>query len=164
MKKIDIGNIGDYANNKVLDWTPISFAIEFIYRMRRNKARLQNIPSTRQAIAIPKLITAIYYRKLNLIPDDFIRAAVITSPIEDQSIAQEIAFNIIFENKKDSKTGTQKSPLHMGSSYDKTDFMDDLLDVFDAELDISSLNTEELIEQAMDEFNGLMDFVDDLYN
>jgi Mg-chelatase subunit ChlD len=164
MKKIDKGNIGDYANNKILDWTPISFAIEFIYRMRRNKARLQNMPSTRQAIAIPKLITAIYYRKLNLIPDDFIRAAVITTPIEDQSIAQEIAFNIIFENKKDSKTEKQKNSLPMGSSDEKSDFMDELLDVFDTELDIGSLDTEELIEQAMEEFTGLMDFVDDLYN
>jgi Mg-chelatase subunit ChlD len=166
MKKIDEGNIGDFANNKVLEWGPISFAIEFIYRMRKNKSRLQNIPSTRQAIAIPKLITAMYYRKCNLIPDDFITAAVITTPIEDQSIAQKIAFDIIFNEKKKGKGSKQglNTSMQKGSSDGKAEFMDELLDVFDSQLDIGNLDTDELIDQAMEEFSGLTDFVNNIYD
>ena len=55
-KPIDKGNIGDFENNQVLEWRPITFGIEFIYQMRRNKKCLVNIPSTRQAVAIPKLL------------------------------------------------------------------------------------------------------------
>ncbi|MHA1724579.1 MAG: hypothetical protein ACTSXH_07025 [Promethearchaeota archaeon] len=80
----------------MLEWTPITFAIEFIYRMRKLKEKLLYLPSMRQAIAIPKLLTAMYYRKINLIPEDFIKAAVITTPIEDQEIAEKVAFEIIF--------------------------------------------------------------------
>jgi len=165
MRRIDKGNIGDFANNKILEWNPISFTIEFIYQMRRNKGRLKNIPSTRQAIAIPKLITAMYYRKHNLIPDDFINAAVLTTPIEDQSIAQEIAFNIIFEKKDKNKAGKRQKKEDIEATSDKkTDFMEEFLDLMDSKLDISNLDTEELIDKAMEEFSGLMDFVNNLYD
>jgi len=161
---IDHGNIGDFVNNKILEWKPISFAIEFIYQMRRNKRRLQNIPSTRQAIAIPKLITAMYYRKYELIPDDFIKAAVITTPVEDQSIAREIAFKIIFnkgkksEKKRQQKTGTKKDVDK------KADFMDEFLEIFDSELDMGNLDTEELMDKTLQDLSTMMDFVNDVYD
>ncbi|TXT66885.1 MAG: putative VWA domain containing CoxE-like protein [Promethearchaeota archaeon] len=164
MSRIDVGNIGDYANNKILDWNPISFAIEFIYQMRRNKGRLQNIPSTRQAIAIPKLLTAMYHRKCNLIPEDFITAAVITTPIEDQAIAREIAFNIIFGDPKSVKKAKKRPAIPQASADEKTKFMDELLEVFENELDLGNLDTDELIEEAMEELSGLMDFVNDIYD
>lgn len=163
-KSIDTGNIGDFPNNQVLEWKPITFAIEFIYQMRRNKKRLVNIPSTRQAVAIPKLITAIYYRKHSLIPDDFIKSAVITTPIEDQMIAREIAYNILFppRNKEDQK----KDPITLDPDElkEESDFMDDLLNVFGSGLDIGNLDEQELIDQELDKFTGLMDFIDDLYD
>ncbi|MHA1534276.1 MAG: hypothetical protein ACTSP8_06040 [Promethearchaeota archaeon] len=103
-QKID--QIGDFDGNRVLDWNPITFTVEFIYRMRRTQKRLLNIPSTRQAVAIPKLLTAMYYRKNNLLHEDFITAAVITTPIEDQDIAKEIAKEILFPKKPKEKGGT----------------------------------------------------------
>ncbi len=160
---IDYGNIGDYVNNKIIEWKPISFAIEFIYQMRRNKGRLQNTPSTRQAIAIPKLITAMYYRKFELIPDDFIKAAVITTPVEDQSIAREIAFKIIFGQEKKSNKKKQQTTGTIKSVDQKTDFMDEFLEIFDSELDIENVDTEELMDKTLEDLSSLMDFVNELY-
>ncbi len=167
-QRIDKGNIGDFPNNQVLEWRPISFSIEFVYQMRRNKARLINLPSTRQAVAIPKLLTAIYYRKHSLIPDDFIKAAVITTPVEDQAIAQEIAFNIIFPKEKKPKPENEKESKVLGMNDDSNntdqDFMDELLDILDKNIDLGSLDTNTLIDKAMEDFTGLMDFVNELYD
>lgn len=168
MSRIDQGNIGSFVNNKILEWKPISFAIEFIYQMRRNRHRLRNIPSTRQAIAIPKLLTAMYYRKSSLIPEDLITAAVITTPIEDQSIAREIAFNIIFsedkKKKKEDSSTIQGTPSTAKIDKSKSDFMDGFLDVLDSELDIDSLDTEQMIDKAMEEFSGMMDAINQFYD
>ncbi|MBD3341491.1 MAG: VWA domain-containing protein [Candidatus Lokiarchaeota archaeon] len=165
---IDDGNVGDFPNNKVLEWRPIQFAIEFIYQMRRNSFRLINIPSTRQAIAIPKLISAMYYRKNCLIPDDFIKAAVITTPIEDQKIAKEIAFRLIFPNTPNS---SEKEELKQGSKNidlngeEKADILDNLLsDFFNSNVDLTNLDTEEYIEKTFQETKNLMDFINEIYD
>ncbi|MHA1804006.1 MAG: VWA domain-containing protein [Promethearchaeota archaeon] len=166
------GKIGDFWNNKVLEWTPITFAIEFIYRMRKLKDKLLYPPSTRQAIAIPKLLTAMYYRKINLIPEDFINAAVITTPIEDQEIAEKVAFEIIFSTPKERKkkreassSATNKGKL-TGESEDAIldDFIDDLLSEI-ADMDILSedVQIDKVMDQVMEEISNIMDFIDTLY-
>ncbi len=164
--QIDKGIIGDFQNNLVLDWSPISFSVEFIYRMRKSQKRLLSIPSTRQAVAIPKLLTAMYYRKGRLIPDDFVKAAVITTPVEDQKIAHQIAFDMIFPKKKNPiKTRIKhKAPKKSGDSR-KANFMDELLsDIMDSGVDLDDLNMEDVMEQALNEFTDLMDFVNDIYD
>ncbi|MGV9171069.1 MAG: hypothetical protein ACOC35_00695, partial [Promethearchaeia archaeon] len=159
MTKIDKGRIGSFLNYKILEWSPISFTIEFIYRMRRNRNRLKNTPSTRQAIAIPKLLTAMYYRKSKIIPDDLITAAVITTPIEDQSIAREIAYNIIFKEEDEAQSSKKSS-----SSIEGTTQSDDLFDILDSGLDISNLDADQMIDKTMEEFSGVMDFVNNFYD
>lgn len=89
-------DVGNFAGNKVLEWTPLTFAVEFIKRMRIENDHLLNIPSTRQAIAIPKFLFARYYRKATLVHEDYIAAAVNTTPVEDQAIAHAVAFDILF--------------------------------------------------------------------
>lgn len=165
MTKIDTGRVGNFLNNNILEWSPISFTIEFIYQMRRNKNRLRNIPSTRQAIAIPKLLTAMYYRKNKIIPDDLITAAVITTPIEDQSIAREIAFNIIFkeEEEKSKNSKSQSSIRAGGSKGSNADIMDEFLDVLGSEFDINNLDADQMIDKTMEEFSGVMDFANNFY-
>ena len=159
MTKIDKGRIGSFLNYKILEWSPLSFTIEFIYQMRRNRVRLKNIPSTRQAIAIPKLITAMYYRKSKIIPDDLIRAAVMTTPIEDQPIAREIAYNIIFKEDEE----TQNNSTISDSSTENTQ-SSDLLDIISSELNISELDADQMIDETMEEFSGVMDFVNNFYD
>ena len=168
-KQIDRGNIGDFSTSQVLDWNPISFTVEFLQRMRRNRKKLLNLPSTRQAVAIPKLITAMYYRKVKLIPEDFIKAAVITTPVEDQEIARQIAFDILFPRVSLSKDQqlAQKSDTKVGDHLDEEDeedidFMDELLsEIENVGLDLDNMDFD--MDQSMKEFETLMDFVDDLY-
>ncbi|MHA1190911.1 MAG: vWA domain-containing protein [Promethearchaeota archaeon] len=164
-----IDQIGDFDGNRVLDWNPITFTVEFIYRMRKTQKKLLNIPSTRQAVAIPKLLTAMYYRKNNLLHEDFITAAVITTPIEDQNIAKEIANAILFPKKPKEKGSTTKassdiSAKDMLSDAEDKDFMDDILSEFaDAGISLDNLDAEDLMDQTLKEFTDLMDFIDDIY-
>lgn len=161
--------IGDFDGNCVLDWNPITFTVEFIYRMRKTQKKLLNIPSTRQAVAIPKLLTAMYYRKNNLIHEDFITAAVITTPIEDQNIAREIANEILFPKqpkKKGSitKTSSDLSTKDVLSDSEDKDFMDDLLSEFvDAGISLDNLDANDLMDQTLKDFTDLMEFIDDVY-
>ena len=169
-KDIDVGNIGDFFNNQVLRWNPISFSVEFIYRMRKIKKQLINIPSTRQAVSIPKLLTAIYYRKCNLIPDDFIKAAVVTTPIEDQEIAEKVAFDILFSDssmKKEKKDKNKKTVKELeGEGEDESeDFMDELLsDVMGSSFELDDLEVNEIIEKTIEDFSNLMEFIDLIYD
>jgi len=166
---------GDFLGNQVLNWTPIPFTVEFIYRMRKNQKKLQYIPSTRQAVAIPKLITAIYYRKNNLIPEDFIKAAVLTTPIEDQKLARKIAFEILFPKPFSPGTTShnqnaslnQQSPQNslQNSPQNQKDFMDDLLaDLSDVGVDLNSLDGSNLADQSLKDFEEIMKFIEDLYS
>ncbi len=164
-----IDQIGDFNGNRVLDWNPISFTVEFIYRMRKTQKKLLNIPSTRQAVAIPKLLTAMYYRKNNLLHEDFITAAVITTPIEDQDIAREIANEILFPKKPKEKGTIGKANSNISakdtlSDAEDKDFMDELLSEFvDAGISLDNLDAEDLMDQTLKEFKDLMDFIDDIY-
>lgn len=164
---VDSGKVGDFWNNKVLEWNPITFTIEFIFRMRQIKGRLLNSPSTRQAIAIPKLLTAIYYRKLNLIPEDYIKAAVITTPIEDQEIAEKIAYEIIFSNPKEVKKKSQNIQTETTKGNDnteETDLMEDLLSgIMDTDIFAENVDIEEIMDQTLEDISNLMDFINDMY-
>ncbi len=64
----------------------------------RERDDLQNSVSTRQALAIPKLLVATCFRKstTNLTPEDYLRAAVITTAPEDQEIARSVVMDILF--------------------------------------------------------------------
>ncbi len=76
---------------------PAQFSSVFCSEMRR-RDKVQNAVSTRQAIAITKLLMATCFRKgsTNLNPDDYVRAAVISTAPEDQEIAREVALDILF--------------------------------------------------------------------
>jgi Mg-chelatase subunit ChlD len=170
-RNVNEGKVGTFWNNQVLGWDPLSFTIEFIYRMRKLRKRLLNLPSTRQAIAIPKLMTAMYYRKVNLIPDDYIKAAVITTPIEDQEIARKVAFEILFNdpdvNKKPKQQNKRRENVVLISDsgeMEEEDFMDDLLsEIVDSGIDMQNMEMDELLDQTLEEFSNLTEFVDLIY-
>ena len=78
---------------------PCEFAVEFIRRMR-NHPDIVQIPSSRQVLSIPKLIVSRYYRKGNVTPNDFIEISAVTSFPDNQNLAKEIAFEVLFPNYK----------------------------------------------------------------
>jgi len=91
-------------------WTPITFAAEFVFRMRKEKERLiSGIPSTRQAIAIPRFLTARFHRLNRLIPEDYIQASVFTTPIVDQELARQVAMSILFPQRDEMPLKTKRS-------------------------------------------------------
>ncbi|HID27902.1 MAG TPA: VWA domain-containing protein [Methanosarcinales archaeon] len=72
----------------------VDFSLELVARMRK---KVINKPSTRQAIAIPKLVIAKVLRTGESAKvEDVINAAVFTSFLENQEIAKRISEEIIF--------------------------------------------------------------------
>ncbi|MFX1276048.1 MAG: VWA domain-containing protein [Promethearchaeota archaeon] len=78
---------------------PCEFAVEFIKRMRTHPDTIQ-IPSSRQVLSIPRLILSRYYRKGMITPNDFIEISTVTSYPDNQKLAKDIAFDILFPSYK----------------------------------------------------------------
>ncbi|MBN1683541.1 hypothetical protein JW865_08335 [Candidatus Bathyarchaeota archaeon] len=70
------------------------FIPEFIIRMRRNREILEK-PSPRQSINMGKILLPMYIRNGHLKFEDLIKAAVITSQVENQKIAEKTALEIL---------------------------------------------------------------------
>ena len=100
---------------------PCEFAVEFIRRMRNHPDIIQ-IPSSRQVLSIPNLIISRYFRKGTIIPNDFIEISAVTSFPDNQTLAKEIAFQILFPNYKKNIM----SSFFLDDGID--DFTDDLLE------------------------------------
>ena len=86
----------------------IEFTYEFIERMPA-RSDLMVRPSIRQTEAIPKLLSARYFRNGKIGNMDFLEVAVFTTNPEDQDIAREIAEDIILGK---SSIARQKTPAH----------------------------------------------------
>ncbi len=78
---------------------PCEFSVEFIRRMRNHPDIIQ-MPSPRQVLSIPNLIVSRYYRKGSITPNDFIEISTVTSFPDNQNLAKDIAFEILFPNYK----------------------------------------------------------------
>jgi len=78
---------------------PCEFAVDFIRKMRSNPNIVQ-MPSSRQVLSIPKLILSRFYRKGSINPNDYIEISVVTSFPDNQELAKDIAFQILFPNYK----------------------------------------------------------------
>ena len=66
----------------------------------RNHPDIVQIPSSRQVLSIPKLVVSRYYRKGYVTPNDFIEISTLTSFPDNQDLAKEIAFEVLFPNYK----------------------------------------------------------------
>ncbi|TFF99561.1 MAG: VWA domain-containing protein, partial [Promethearchaeota archaeon] len=119
---------------------PCEFAVEFIRRMRYHPDIVQ-IPSSRQVLSIPKLILARYYRKGSVNPNDFIEISTMTSFPDNQKLAKNLAFEILFPNyKKDL----------MPSFFNDKEFLD-------------QINQEEFMNQELkSELDQLQDLIDEI--
>ncbi len=119
---------------------PCEFAVEFIRRMRKHPDIVQ-IPSSRQVLSIPKLILARYYRKGSVNPNDFIEISAMTSFPDNQKLAKNLAFEILFPNyKKDL----------MPSFFDDKEFLDQYSD------------DEFVSQEVKSELDQLQDLIDEI--
>ncbi len=117
---------------------PCEFAVEFIRRMRKHPDIIQ-MPSPRQVLSIPNLIVSRYYRKGAITPNDFIEISTVTSFPDNQNLAKDIAFEILFPNYKK-----------------------DLIKSFFQESDIDNLEDELEISGIKSELDQLQDLIDEI--
>jgi len=119
---------------------PCEFSVEFIRRMRNHPDIIQ-IPSSRQVLSIPQLILARYYRKGLTTPNDFIEISSMTSYPDNQKLAKDIAFEILFPNYQ----------KNMMPSF------------FEDNLEMDDLNLDDLINQKeKSELDQLQDLIDEI--
>ncbi len=139
---------------------PCEFAVEFIRRMR-NHPDIVQIPSSRQVLSIPKLIVSRYYRKGNVTPNDFIEISAVTSFPDNQNLAKEIAFEVLFPNYKKNlmksffKDNTMTEIEEEAVNNEIKSELDRLQDLID-EIEMSKFidtNMIEEMEQFMEELN-----------
>ncbi len=138
---------------------PCEFAVEFI-RLMRNHPDIIQIPSPRQVLSIPKLILSRYYRKGSITPNDFIEISTVTSFPDNQTLAKDMAFEILFPNyKKDliksffiEKDDGFEDKLANSGIKSEFDQLQDLID----EIELSkSFDTDMIqqLEEFMEELN-----------
>ena len=131
---------------------PTWFALKFITRLRKHEKCCYK-PSIRQAIAICNLILARLLNKGTCSVEDFIDIAVVTSPLENQALARQIAKKILSYSESIEK-GYGESSISSNLLYDgkAKDLLDDIED-FDTNL-----------EAIMDDFEFLKNYGKDLEN
>ncbi|MFO7796519.1 MAG: VWA domain-containing protein [Promethearchaeati archaeon] len=138
---------------------PCEFAVEFIRKMRSHPDIVQ-IPSSRQVLSIPRLILSRYYRKGAITPNDYIEISKVTSFPDNQELANDLAFEILFPNyKKDIvsdffENGINESNIEedflSSSEKEELDELQDLID--DIEMSVDTNKIQEM-EDFIDELN-----------
>ena len=151
-----------FEHDQVKGWTPISFGLEFVRQMRFKKLNLKHRPSIRTSLAIPKFLTARYFRKRLLNYTDYIEAATFNTPYEDQAKAKTVARDILFpkdgtETKKRVKD--QASDDVADSSASPTGADSILAGLGDLNLDLDDFgDLDEMLAQAEQESGDLSSF------
>jgi Mg-chelatase subunit ChlD len=143
---------------------PCEFAVEFIRRMRKHPDTIQ-IPSSRQVLSIPKLIVSRYYRKGYVTPNDFIEISTVTSFPDNQNLAKDIAFEVLFPNYKKNIMNSFFSNGEITKLEDKSinaeikselDQLQELIDEIEMSQSIDT-NFIEQMEQFMETLNEKRD-------
>ena len=145
---------------------PCEFAIDFIRKMRRHRDIVQ-IPSSRQVLSIPKLILSRYYRKGLVTPNDYIEISTVTSFPDNQELAKDIAFQVLFPNyKKDIMDSFFSDDVNGEGESDndllETDILselDKLQEIIDEIEMAKSLDTNKIekLEEFLEEINSKRD-------
>ncbi|TFF98895.1 MAG: VWA domain-containing protein [Promethearchaeota archaeon] len=142
---------------------PCEFAIEFINRMRKHPDIVQ-VPSSRQVLAIPRLILSRYYRKGKITSNDYIEISQVTSFPDNQDLAKDLAFKVLFPNyKKDivsdffEEEGSGESIEDTFLSNNEQSELDDIQDLVDEiEMSVDRDKIQEL-EQFIEGLNKKKD-------
>ncbi|MFX0001250.1 MAG: hypothetical protein ACFE9Q_03815 [Candidatus Hodarchaeota archaeon] len=119
---------------------PVWFSLKFINAMRTHEKCIIK-PSVRQAIAMCKLIFARFLNRGMCDIEDFLEVAVVTSPLENQDLAKQIARELL----------TYLDPLNNTISSEIQN-----LDIFD------HTKPKDLIDDISKDFSDLDEIYDDL--
>jgi len=132
---------------------PVWFSLKLIKALRKHEKCLYK-PSIRQAIAICKLILARFLNRGLCEAEDFIEIAGITSPLENQSLARQIAKELLsYSESAEGKTSAEVSSSDILASMKPKDLIDDLgIDLDDLDEIYDDL---ELLKKHFDEIEGL---------
>ena len=156
-----------FENDQVEGWTPVQFSITFTRKLRSVKS-ISQPPSIRTTLAIPQFLTARYCRTRLLTPGDYIQAAVLNTPYEDQTIAEKIARDILFPQKKKelpkipdkTKKKTKPAPENITSLI--------LEDLASLNVDIDNMDDlsgiDDLIGSSQDEAMQAFELFETLYS
>ncbi|NHJ21940.1 MAG: VWA domain-containing protein [Candidatus Lokiarchaeota archaeon] len=139
---------------------PCEFAVDFIRKMRNHRDIVQ-IPSSRQVLSIPKLILSRYYRKGLVTPNDYIEISTVTSFPDNQELAKDIAFQVLFPNyKKDFIesffNGNDSSDTEEFLGDDIQSELDKLQEMIDEIEMTKSIDTDKIekLEKFLEEINS----------
>ncbi|MCP4111934.1 MAG: VWA domain-containing protein [Desulfobacteraceae bacterium] len=158
-----------FARDQVENWTPVSFAMAFTRKLRKHKA-VSHIPSLRTSLAIPRFLTARYFRTRLLTPHDYTEAAVLNTVPEDQSIAEQVAHDLLFPKaeKEKKKSRTEKSesePEPAGTPADPT--LAILGDIESLDIDFDNIDDLSSLDQILaddEQAMGAFELFEDLYS
>lgn len=131
---------------------PVWFSLKFINALRKHEKCIIK-PSVRQAIAMCKLIFARFLNRGMCDIEDFLEVAVVTSPLENQEIARQIAREIL--TYIDPSKNTISSEIRNLDIFDHTK-PKDLID--DIEQDFSDL------DEIYDDLQFLKDYFGEIEN
>ncbi|MEL6179009.1 MAG: hypothetical protein AAFS10_08640, partial [Myxococcota bacterium] len=96
---VDIAKLpGDVADGV----EPVQFAVDFTRAMRKQKTA-KWIPSLRTSLAIPRFLFARWCRTQEIAANDYLDAAVLCTPPQDQDLAKAVARALLFPEKEEKK-------------------------------------------------------------
>ena len=133
--------------------SPVWFSLKFINALRRHEKCVIK-PSVRQAIAMCKLIFARFLNRGMCDIEDFFEVAVVTSPLENQDLARQIARDLLIYI--DPTKNSFSSDLENINIFDYTkpkDFVDDIQQDFS---DLDEIYDDlQLLKDHFGEIKGL---------
>ncbi|MEZ4370350.1 MAG: vWA domain-containing protein [Polyangiaceae bacterium] len=141
-----------FQGDRVEEWTPPEFALELVRRLRRHKG-LSLPPSLRTTLAIPRLLSARYFRTGILVPKDYLDAARLTAAPEDRALVEVVARELIFPRASDEGTGAAPAVAEATTTtHAEENPLAELLDDLSAlDLDLSDVESlDQLIDDATD--------------
>lgn len=147
-----------FENDQVDGWTPPRFAIAFTRKMRKHKG-IAYVPSIRSSLAIPKFLTARYFRTHILTPNDYLEAAILNTAYEDQAIAEIVARSILFpkhaEKTKKKEPTKQPSQINEATEQAVEDELDPMAAILgglaDLQIDFDDLDDLNSFESVLEQ-------------
>ena len=120
------------------------FAHEFTKRMR-NRKDIAKKPSVRQTQSIPMLLSARFFRNGRLTLEDFLDVAVYTTYPPDQSIAREIAEDILLGREKEKKKPEEQVVVAKGTAQ-KVDALAKVMEQIKREQELAKVIKKDKVE------------------
>ncbi len=123
------------------------FSHEFVTRMRRSE-EVRLYPSVRQTQAIPKFLSARYFKKGELSLDDFVDAAVFTTHPPDQKIAREIAEDILLGREKPKPVAAKVKKEQPKATAPNASHIQSVIDQIIAEQELAAKIQQDKVEEG----------------